>query len=349
MSWEDQGRQEHGWFGNGTAPPKPKDGTSGATSTNTSRGDLAAALAYGAIASMPAAQRARAEAALQGRNLAAFREAMLAWMRGTAMRPETFAGLFFGRSADDPVVQALRDSVKLAMTSATPADMAEASGKVAEAMQRVGLDRWSRFIADAQTRASDPATEAAIKASIRAPDAIKPVYPVEFLLGAGIRSAGGLLRAGADALARQLTPEDRPTDAPPVTADAKPGDTGAPGSPVQTQGNGQGAGGITGAVSDIDNVLQETAQRSGDVTSAHKLSQTDALDAGMRFLGPGYREIGKPGSGVFRSADGLRQFRIDDGSLAGTHPPGVPHVHFEMYATPGNRIPVVNNHVPVVP
>ncbi len=22
MSWEDQGRQEHGWFGNGTAPPK---------------------------------------------------------------------------------------------------------------------------------------------------------------------------------------------------------------------------------------------------------------------------------------------------------------------------------------
>ena len=25
MSWEDQGRQEHGWFGHGTAPPKVKD------------------------------------------------------------------------------------------------------------------------------------------------------------------------------------------------------------------------------------------------------------------------------------------------------------------------------------
>lgn len=46
MSWEDQGRQEHGWFGNGTAPVNPKDGASGATSTNTSRGDLATALAY---------------------------------------------------------------------------------------------------------------------------------------------------------------------------------------------------------------------------------------------------------------------------------------------------------------
>ena len=30
MSWEDQGRQEHGWFGHGTAPPKDGAGGSGA-------------------------------------------------------------------------------------------------------------------------------------------------------------------------------------------------------------------------------------------------------------------------------------------------------------------------------
>lgn len=349
MSWEDQGRQEHGWFGNGTAPVNPKDGASGKTSTNTSRGDFATALAYGAIASMPAAQRARAEAAFQGRSLTAFREAMLAWMRGTGMKPEAFADRFFGRGANDPVVQALRDAAELAMTSTAHADMAAASGKVADAMQRVGLDRWSRFVVDAQTRASDPATEAAIKASIRAPDAITPVYPVEFLLGAGARSAAGLLRAGAAALARQLTPEGRPADASPVTTADKPGNDGSPSSPVQRPGNGQGAGNATSAVGNIDDVLQETARRSGNFTSANKLSQTDALDAGMRFLGPGYREIGKPGSGVFRSSDGLRQFRIDDGSLAGTHAPGVQHVHFEVYATSGSRLPIVNNHVPVIP
>ena len=153
MSWEDQGRQEHGWFRHGAAPLKPKDAASGALSINADRSELATALAYGAIASMPAAQRARAEAAFQGRNLTAFREAMLAWMRGTGMKPETFADSFFGRSADDPVVQALRDAAKLAMTSTTPADMAAASGKAADAMQRVGLDRWSRFLADAQNRA----------------------------------------------------------------------------------------------------------------------------------------------------------------------------------------------------
>ena len=99
----------------------------------------------------------------------------------------------------------------------------------------------------------------------------------------------------------------------------------------------------------IAKVLQETAQRTGNFTSAHTLSQAEALDAGLAFLGAGYREIGKPGSGVFRSADGLRQFRIDSNFLAGAHAPGISHVHFETYATPTSLRPTVNNHVPVSP
>lgn len=49
-------------------------------------------------------------------------------------------------------------------------------------------------------------------------------------------------------------------------------------------------------------------------------------------------------SGVFRSADGLRQFRIDDRSLLGKRAPGVPHGHLEIYA-PGAVRPTTNNHV----
>lgn len=226
MSWEDQGRQEHGWFGHGASPEKPKGADPGALSTNASRGDLATALAYGAIASMPAGQRARAEASFQGRNLTAFREATLAWMRGTGMEAETFADRFFGRGADDPVAQALRDAAELAMSSTTQADMATASGKVADAMQRVGLERWSRFLADAQIRAHDPATEAAIKASIKAPDAIAPVYPENYLLG--VRGAAGLLRAGVGGLARQLMPESRPLGRSPANGVDRPGNIAQP-------------------------------------------------------------------------------------------------------------------------
>lgn len=41
-----------------------------------------------------------------------------------------------------------------------------------------------------------------------------------------------------------------------------------------------------------------------------------------------------------------RGFRMDQSS--GSHPPGVPHVHFELYP-PGGRNPYVNNHVPIIP
>ena len=59
-----------------------------------------------------------------------------------------------------------------------------------------------------------------------------------------------------------------------------------------------------------------------------------------------YREVGTRVA-AFRSADGARQFRMDTGSLAGDHAPGVAHVHFEGFG-PGAARPYVNNHVPFV-
>ena len=96
----------------------------------------------------------------------------------------------------------------------------------------------------------------------------------------------------------------------------------------------------------VDDVLAETAGATQrNLTSSYTLSADEALAAGQRWVGEGYTELGKPGSGVFRSADGLRQFRIDGNSLMGNHAPGVPHVHLETYA-PGARVPTVNNHIP---
>ena len=68
------------------------------------------------------------------------------------------------------------------------------------------------------------------------------------------------------------------------------------------------------------------------------------MDAGIKFLGDGYREIGAKGSGVYRSADGLRQFRIDKGSLAGRHDPYVAHFHLESFKKNAKK-PGVINHI----
>ncbi|MCO8123571.1 HINT domain-containing protein [Stieleria sp. TO1_6] len=103
--------------------------------------------------------------------------------------------------------------------------------------------------------------------------------------------------------------------------------------------------------SKIDDVISETLggrQRAGvrRIDSAHTLTENEALEAGIKFLGPDYREIGQSGSGVYRSADGTRQFRMDNSSLMGDHEPFAPHVHLETFR--GGRQPFVNNHIPII-
>jgi len=97
--------------------------------------------------------------------------------------------------------------------------------------------------------------------------------------------------------------------------------------------------------SKIDNVINETLSGKKNFTSSITLSSDEALAAGLKFLGPGYREIGKPGSGVYHSADGTKEFRIDSGSIGGAHAPGVPHVHFGV-KNPETGKYISNNHVP---
>lgn len=96
----------------------------------------------------------------------------------------------------------------------------------------------------------------------------------------------------------------------------------------------------------LGDLLQETLAGKRNFTSRYMVSGSEALSAGEAFLGEGYTELGQSGSGVFRSADQLRQFRMDPGSLGGDHAPFVPHVHFEVFDTPGAARPFINNHVP---
>ncbi|MFJ1645774.1 putative T7SS-secreted protein [Streptomyces sp. NPDC088258] len=84
----------------------------------------------------------------------------------------------------------------------------------------------------------------------------------------------------------------------------------------------------------------------GSIVSEHPMTADEALDAAQRFLGDDYREKGK-NRGVFRSSDGLRQFRMDPDSLQGDHWPDVPHVHFEVFE-PGAKKASINNHVPLI-
>jgi hypothetical protein len=92
-------------------------------------------------------------------------------------------------------------------------------------------------------------------------------------------------------------------------------------------------------------IIKETLQGTGKITSKYVLTENEAIELGLSFLRHGYKEIGKPGSGVYRSSNNLRQFRIDANSLNGLHDPYVPHIHIEVFDPSDINKPFVNNHI----
>lgn len=220
MTWRDQGRQYHMWFGHGTAPDKGKTAAPDAAVTGKSIDDRVVAVAYGAIAALPASLRGRAEAQYQRGTLPRLKEAMTAWLNGTRLDQAAFASRFFGRDADDPIVRNLHSAALGAATATSQDDIRDAAVNVADAIKSVGVDQWPRFVADASERARDPTTQAAIERSRQpAPDAIRPVYPIETaigVVGAGVvGGAGAAVRAVGGAITRQFLSKSKPSSEAP--------------------------------------------------------------------------------------------------------------------------------------
>lgn len=58
------------------------------------------------------------------------------------------------------------------------------------------------------------------------------------------------------------------------------------------------------ATDTVDDVIAETMNATTrNLTSAHTLTADEAIEAGQQWVGDSYTELGKPGSGVYRSAD----------------------------------------------
>jgi RHS repeat-associated protein len=93
-------------------------------------------------------------------------------------------------------------------------------------------------------------------------------------------------------------------------------------------------------VGKVGNITVKTLQLTGKARTAEQ-----GLLLGERFLGIGYSEID---NGVFRSADGLRQFRMTNSDLLGRGFNDIPHIHFESYYPFNLNTPYVNWHVPLI-
>lgn len=90
----------------------------------------------------------------------------------------------------------------------------------------------------------------------------------------------------------------------------------------------------------VGSVSVKTLQLTGKARTTEQ-----GLMLGERFLGKGYNEIAP---GVFRSADGLRQFRMTNSDLLGKGFNDIAHIHFEKYYPFNLNTPYVNWHVPLI-
>jgi hypothetical protein len=208
MSWEDQGRQYHEWFGHGTAPVKLKPivDKNGSTIEDNLE-ERFRTVAHGAVGALPRKLRAQAAAQLQTRMLGQLTEAMAAWAYGSKLDAVSFAQHFFGRHADAREVGSLRAAATETVAAETRPQLAAASEHLADAIKVVGVDSWPRFVADAQARAHDKATLAAIKKSQ------KPVVPVSSAVGrsgSGSVGSGTRLAGGAEEFPFQELMEAHP-------------------------------------------------------------------------------------------------------------------------------------------
>jgi hypothetical protein len=151
MSWEDQGRQGHGWFGHGSASGAgantPPDSGADALFNPTNTADRFDAIAHAAIANLPTTDRNRASASFDAGRLGQFRSLM------STLNDRNFPGASSDLSANSKAVDLLRQAAGLADKATSQRDLAQASSLVAQAMQTVGLDSWSRFLAGAASNA----------------------------------------------------------------------------------------------------------------------------------------------------------------------------------------------------
>ena len=88
----------------------------------------------------------------------------------------------------------------------------------------------------------------------------------------------------------------------------------------------------------------------GNTTHPVPMTPEDALDTAADWLGDGYYETpgrGAGPSGVYRSVDGQRMFRMTDYDLSGHNGRVAPHVNFEQFGANGTW--VGNLHLGLLP
>jgi hypothetical protein len=158
MGWEDQGRQEHGWFSHGTSGKSgtpPESGGSGERVPDL--GDRIRFTAFAALGRLPPAARPLFEARLNGGGLERLQQAATAWAAAAGLPLTEFQRRLLDGTGGAPVAALLHRVARTIAQASGTDDLSPAVVALADAVQRVGVESWPRFVRAAAERAGEPA------------------------------------------------------------------------------------------------------------------------------------------------------------------------------------------------
>ena len=118
VSWEDQGRQDHGHFGNGTS--------SGSGTRAASRHDAGLSAKVTAIAYTAKSDRTHPVLSFDAIALGKLQSAMIAWNRAAELNVDSFRDRFIGPFTSDHAVILLRKATQATASADSHADLREA-------------------------------------------------------------------------------------------------------------------------------------------------------------------------------------------------------------------------------
>ncbi len=158
MTWECQGRQYHGWFGNGTCGNGDDGGTS-----------VAVQVGYGALPYLETGERRPYEAWLHRGGIQALTTVLPAWERGAGLGEKTFRTRFFGSHGQESVAAAAQDVGTL--LSQAP------DGPEGDALRLDAGRGFAELVQAAQVEAVGPLMATAVRQAEAAPPRPAPARP----------------------------------------------------------------------------------------------------------------------------------------------------------------------------
>ncbi len=293
QSWIYQGRQGHGYFGNGTAPKDDGDSGDDAGADDLFRpanaGQRVDYVVSSLIAHVPRNDRGRWTGAVSDSARTNLKTAVAAWYGARSLNRDAFRTQFLDPYTSDEVVDRLRSAAKRMVEGQTHDDLAKAGDDLAAAAQKIGPDTWPRFLGNASHQAVEAVSRGDIPGVVRASATDAPVGAFVAFIGL-LALIAGLSRPGNPPSTSRSTPisPSLPTvvqavPLPPPEEGETPADVLKPGGQnVGERGDSSGVRVLPGGEQEARELFDRLTNNKGgeDITPAGHVGQVISLPDG---------------------------------------------------------------------